>query len=268
MLAQLGEDYPSAFETGQLFSKVFGITRQKLAVLRNEPADETKTEAFYALIQKRLTGYPLQYLVGEWDFYGRSFAVGEGVLVPRGDTETLVDAVLLQEKGRLNCCVADLCSGSGCIACTIALEMPSSKVYAVELSDEALPYLQQNVQQHKLKNVQIVHEDVAKFTPPQKLDLVVSNPPYLTADDMQHLQQEVSFEPSMALFAGEDGLNFYRQIAGRYFPFLHHKGSIFFEVGMGQHKDVAAILEQAGFGEVRYYKDVNDIPRVVTAVRP
>ncbi len=221
------------------------------------------------LAEKRSKGEPLQYLLGEWEFYGYSFKVGEGVLIPRPDTETLIEQVLeiCRREKLTSPKIADLCSGSGCIAVTLKKEMPSAEVCAVEISDKALNYLKENV---KLNNADIaviqgdvlnrqLQEDMGKF------DIIVSNPPYLTQEDMDTLQTEVTHEPPLALFGGSDGLDFYRRMTEIWKNSLLNGGWLCYEYGFGQHDDVKKILEDNRFENIMLCRDLGGIYRTAAA---
>ena len=213
-------------------------------------------------LKRRIVGEPLQYILGEWEFYGHDFVIGPGVLIPRQDTETLCDAVIKRYKGRKMLEGVDLCAGSGCIAVTLSLELNASFT-AIEKSDEAFDYLQKNNALHGYP-VQTVKAD-ALVCPPgfSDLDLIVCNPPYLTADDMKSLQKEVRFEPELALFGGKDGLYFYRALTETWKDSLKRGGGLFYEVGFGQADCVADILRQNGFENVQIQKDLCGVERVV-----
>ncbi len=222
---------------------------------------------------RRAEHYPLQYLLGGWEFYGLYIHVGEGVLIPRADTETLVDAVL--QHGRLpkKATLVDLCTGSGCIALALQSLLEEDTVYGIEKSDTALAYAQKNAAYHKLP----VHfragdvldaQTAVAFT---DVDVIVSNPPYLTDEDMQQLQKEVSFEPKMALEGGADGLYFYRKITALWKNSLKAGGMLAFEVGIHQAEAVREILRAYGFTGIGTMQDLCGIERVVygyTAVCP
>lgn len=222
-----------------------------------------------SLCEKRATGYPLQYLLGEWDFFGLTFAVGEGVLIPRADTETLVEEVLRLRKGAESTKIADLCSGSGCIPAAIANYLPGVSGYALEKSPEAMHYLKQNLQRHAPQICPysadvLLPETAAEYS---GLDIITSNPPYLTAEDMTMLQREVTFEPALALLGGEDGLQFYRTITAVWKDTLKKGGWLLFEVGIHQYADVENILCSHGFSEVSSVRDLAGIYRVVMGKR-
>lgn len=222
------------------------------------------------MIKKRSEGYPLQYILGEWEFYGLPFKVGEGVLIPRPDTETLVDTVLELCNGKKGLEIIDLCSGSGCIAVAIEKNTVDSEVYAVEISDCAFRYLEENIKLND-SNVKSVKADVLLSETTElfsNTDVIVSNPPYLTADDMKNLQKEVSFEPETALCGkSPDGLEFYRKISEIWGCSLKKGGIMAFEVGAGQAKDVEEIMLENRFSDIKTVCDLCGNERVVYGIR-
>ncbi len=252
-----------SFEAFEMLSHCTGLTRTQ-ALTGAVELNEEQIAAVDAVLQRRLLGEPLQYILGEWTFFGRPFAVGEGVLIPRADTETLVETAISAAKPMQNPKIADLCSGSGCIAVTLSLEL-GVQVDAYEKSELAFSYLLKNIEKNSA-NVNAIPYDVLQ-APQEKYDLIVSNPPYLTKEDMAHLQKEVSFEPEMALFGGDDGLDFYRAITNEWKNTLNENGWLFYEVGAGQADDVSAILAENGFADICTYKDLCGIIRVVGGKR-
>lgn len=215
------------------------------------------------IIAKRLTRYPLQYILGEWGFYKYSFKVGEGVLIPRSDTEILVETACKYLKTKQNSAVLDLCAGSGCIGLSIAKDFPDSKVTLVEKSEDALKYLSQNVEFLDIKNAKVIKGDIFQGDGTGCYDLIVSNPPYIPPCEMTIISPETEFEPKTALLGGEDGLKFYRAIIKKYKQFLKKGGMLAFEVGINEDKAVCELLENAGFKNITVTKDYNGINRVV-----
>ena len=212
-------------------------------------------------LELRLKHEPLQYILGEWEFYGLPFKVGSGVLIPRQDTETLVETVLpLIEKGKTR--VFDLCAGSGCIGITLA-KLGGAKVTFFEKSCEAIGYLEQNL---RLNNVDatVLQYDVLGQPYNGKADIIVSNPPYIKTVVLNSLDTEVKYEPSMALDGGEDGLDFYRHISTAWKPSLETGGYLAFEIGFDQGDAVQEIMRSAGFSDVTFKKDICGHDRVVT----
>lgn len=255
------------FDTMCIFQDVF---KEKNPLFKpNEKIDSSHIYKIYNDIEHRCEGKPLQYVLGKWDFWKYTFRVGEGVLIPRPDTETLIENVLdICGKNNLKSPkILDLCSGSGCIAITLDKEIPHSEVWAVEKYDKAFEYLEENI---KLNNsaVKVVKADVLLTETADKFkdfDIIVSNPPYLTAEEMQDLQKEVQAEPESALFGGTDGLDFYRSITGIWKSSLRTGGYICYEFGMNQHSTVADILKANNFININFTEDTGGIIRTVTA---
>ncbi|MCI5904101.1 MAG: peptide chain release factor N(5)-glutamine methyltransferase [Oscillospiraceae bacterium] len=275
-----GENPDFEFDSRCIFEDITGLSALDLALNREKEADGAAAEKALKLAKRRSEGYPLQYLLGEWEFYGLRFKVGEGVLIPRPDTEILVETVInhFSAKKQTDPEIADLCSGSGCIAIALQKSMPRSRVTAVELSAEAMPYLSANIQRNEAR-VQIIKGDVTdgrlldNFADPdspgdhRQIDCIVSNPPYLTAEEMSELQREVAFEPALALDGGADGLKFYRIISCLWKEVLKEGGLLAFEIGFEQGEAVSELLRQSGYGDVKVIKDLGGNDRVVTGIK-
>lgn len=214
---------------------------------------------------RRITGEPLQYLLGEWEFFGMPFYVGEGVLIPRQDTETLVEAVINTAMRYDSPKIIDLCSGSGCIACAIAANVKNAEVYALEKSERAIGYLNKNIELNRV-NVNVIEADVLNKSNSERycdFNIIICNPPYLTDDDMKSLQKEVSFEPEEALFGGNDGLYFYKEITRIWKDCLKSGGILAYEIGMGQENDVQKIMTDNNFINIKFIRDLPGMIRVV-----
>ncbi len=254
------EDY--VFESKQIIKHITGYTNAQILTKYTQPLTEFQQNNLTVIIKQRLIHYPLQYIIGRWNFFGREFFVGPGVLIPRADTETLIDVCLESLKGKETPTALDLCAGTGCIGITVKGEVPSAAVTLVEKYDEAISYLQKNIA-HNGVEVTLKQGDVLKGEGADGLyDLIVSNPPYINQEDIQRLQTEVTFEPKTALMGGADGLDFYRYIASEYKKHLKSDGVMAFEVGAGQADSVVEIMEQSGFS-ARTREDMNGIHRVV-----
>ena len=269
-LIALRDEESADFDTTCIFQDILG---EKFPMFSpKEPVPDNKAAEILSLARQRSEGYPLQYLLGQWEFWGCNFRIGEGVLIPRPDTETLVEHVLgiCHRKGLKKPKIADLCSGSGCIAVALKKEIPEAEVYAVELSEKALYYLRQNTELNDCGDIRIISGDVLKSETARRiseLDILVSNPPYLTTQDMNELMTEVRYEPESALFGGEDGLDFYRAITELWRASVKDGGYIAYELGLGQHEAVKAILETNGFGDVELQRDGAGIIRTVAALK-
>ncbi len=216
------------------------------------------------IIMKRQARYPLQYILGEWSFYGRTFKVGDGVLIPRADTEIVVETAFELIKDIKKPRVLDLCAGSGAIGLTIALERPDSKVVLLEKYEPALEIAKLNKEFLSVKNAECVSGDVfSGDCADNKFDLIVSNPPYVSEEDMKTLQTEVKYEPESALCPGKDELLFYKEIVRNYKKSLNDKGAFCFEVGINEADSVRRILEMSQLNNVMCKKDYAGIDRVV-----
>lgn len=238
---------------------------QRLLLERGSVPEEWISSAD-SIIARRIKGEPLQYILGQWEFYGMPFYVGEGVLIPRADTETLAEYAIETAEKYTSPRVIDLCSGSGCVAVAAASRMKNARVCAAELSGKALSYLRRNAELNRV-DLEIIKGDVLKRETVlqfDKADIILCNPPYLTAEDMRNLQQEVRFEPETALYGGEDGLCFYREIACLWKDRLNPGGVLAFEIGRGQEADVEKILRKNGFENIELRKDLAGIIRVVS----
>lgn len=264
ILTEAGFEAP-AFEALCLTEKVFGFNRLALITKGEETvASEEKLAVLAELTEKRLNHEPLQYLLGKWSFMGIDLLVGEGVLVPRDDTEVVTSLCIDYLSCKESPNVIDLCAGSGAIS--LALEKYANcKVTAVELSDKAFSYLTQNI---KLNNSAVnalngdifeCHKDIAD----NSFDLIVSNPPYIKTADIASLQKEVQHEPAMALDGGESGLDFFRRIVPLWKSKLKAGGALAFELGEGQYDEVSRILANNGFGGITESIDFGGVQRAI-----
>lgn len=221
------------------------------------------------IIMKRLAdflwrlkcGEPLQYIIGKWDFYESEFYVGKGVLIPRPETEELVDLAINYAIKIDNPVIIDLCSGSGCIGISIAKTNKNSVVYCIEKSTAAFEYLKKNAT--GIENVHCILGDINNDFELPKADIIISNPPYIKSDDMKSLQKEVQQEPSMALDGGVDGLDFYRIINDRWYDKIKDNGRLMLEIGDDQGESIKTVLTQ--FDNIEVRKDMSGNDRMVIA---
>lgn len=210
------------------------------------------------------SGEPLQYVIGKWDFYESEFYVGEGVLIPRPETEELVEKAVDIIKGVDKPVIVDLCSGSGCIGISLAKKIPNSTVYCIEKSKEAFRYLIKNSEDSK--NIVAINADISeclKNLDIKKADLIVSNPPYIRSSELETLQDEVKAEPVMALDGGADGLDFYRIINDKWYSLIKDNGYLLLEIGNEQGKDIKEVL--SNFNKTEVIKDIYGNDRIVVA---
>lgn len=256
------EDF--GFEARVIMRHVTGFDNKKIMLNYNTPLSRFQIERLSEIVTARSTRYPLQYILGTWSFYGLDFKVGNGVLIPRADTETLVETALELIKDKKEPEVLDLCAGSGAVGISIAKSRADSRVLMLEKYEAAARYLKENIELNGIKNAEYLEGDVLKGDGGDRaFDLIVSNPPYIKSGDMPLLQAEVKYEPQTALDAGEDGLLFYRQIVKNYKKSLAKGGSMCFEVGFDQAGSVTRILSEAGFKNIKTVKDLSGNDRVV-----
>lgn len=256
----------ASFDASCLVENITGLSRTKIMLCDDDIADE-QAELVERAVLRRISGEPLQYILGEWDFFGRTFEVGEGVLVPRPETELLVELALEKLRNVRYPVVFDLCAGSGCVGLTIAAERPDAHVWLFEKYDEAFHYLKRNIKKLGLTNVQAVQHDISlgcddkiSETP----DLIVSNPPYLRTDELGGLSTEVMHEPATALDGGKDGVDFYRIIASRWLPNVNKHGGIIFECDPSQTLKIADMLMPYAM-RVKIVTDIFGLQRAVYA---
>ena len=237
------------FDAYQLILSLFDGSKTEYALHSSDNVDDNFAVGFMKLIDRRCSGEPLQYILGKWDFYESSFYVGKGVLIPRPETEELVEyCIELVNKNSFSV-VYDLCTGSGCIGLSIAKACPGVKCYLFELYDDALAYAYKNLEASGLTNVEIIKHNVllpfeGDIPAP---DIIVSNPPYIETYEISSLQKEVLLEPLSALDGGDDGLDFYRVFYEKWSDRLKANGYFAFECAENQTEKISLI---AGNGYV------------------
>lgn len=268
LLQASGCDSPS-FDAGCLFRKAFGADRQRRIMDSDREADPEKTAAYLAMSRERAGGRPLQYILGKWPFFGLTLSVGEGVLCPREETELLVREAARLLRGRGQPRILDLCSGSGAVALGLGSLFPDARVTAAEKYDGAFSYLQKNIAETGLRNVEAVRLDVFSADAAGRfsgLDAVVCNPPYVRTGEIPELQREVRREPREALDGGGDGLLFYRALARLWLPRLKPGGIAAAEIGEGEASAVCGLFGTA-LGDLRVLRDFAGFERVVSGSR-
>lgn len=260
----------AGFLARNLLCHASGKSQESVLSNREQYAAEDTCRAMEASVQRILEGEPLAYVLGEWEFYGLKLQVDKDVLIPRDDTCAVTELAIRQglflpQDPR----ILDLCTGSGCIGLAIATRVKDARITLADLSKEALTVAKNNVNALKLSaRVSCVQVDARKAAPAflGKFDMIVSNPPYVTKAEMETLPDSVrNFEPHMALCGGEDGLDFYRSIAGNYRETLKPGGLLCLEFGMGQGDAVCRILRENGFLILERTKDYNGRERAVLA---
>lgn len=252
-----------------LLGHVTGYSEAQLLARGDEILPAALAQSFRRLIRRRCHGEPAAYLLRRREFYGRDFFVDDRVLIPRPETEHLVEAVLGIDGLPPNPLLLDLGTGSGCLAVTLALEVPTARVLATDLSPAALVVARRNARIHQVEDrVSFLAADLWTPILPSTIDIVVSNPPYVAKADASSLPRDVrDFEPHLALFADEDGLAVYRRLfedaAG-----LAQGARILVEIGLGQLESLRALAEATGWQVIREIEDYGGIPRTVAFARP
>ncbi len=216
-------------------------------------------------ITRRINNEPIQYILGSSEFYGRSFIVNKNVLIPRPETEILIDISIEELKNVNNPLILDVGTGSGCIAITIALEIPSSTIIAIDIDERAISVAKNNREKHEVKNIEFVVTDIFHEKINKKADMLISNPPYIAKEKVSGLMREVKdYEPLIALTDNNDGLKFYRRFAEIMSSILKDNGMAIMEVGIEDHPDrVEEIFREYGFNDIRTELDLNKDKRAL-----
>lgn len=252
-------------EAQEIVCHVLKIDKIQLYIENPEITSE-QANTIKSFIERRLKKEPLQYILGECYFYNIKIKVGPGVLIPRPETEILVEKViekkeLITNRGNR---ILDLCTGSGCIALAIGKNAPEFQIFGIDISEKAVKYATANKALNNIKNVTFLVGDMFNPFKEKIFACITANPPYVKTDDISKLQPEIkNYEPLEALNGGEDGLNFYRKIIENAGKYLLNSGLIFLEIGQGQAKAVQDIALMEGFDVIEVVKDFAGIDRVM-----
>ena len=258
-------------EASYILENACSLNRTQLIFCYGDEISQDAYEKAFSMADRRLSSEPIQYILGLWDFMGFSFEIGEGVLIPRPETEILVEKVLERIKSINEPVIFDLCSGSGCIGLSIKKIRTDAKVFLVEKSDDALFYLKNNCRKlcGELNDTTVIQGDILQFESFDGLphaDVIVSNPPYIRSNEIPGLQSEVLREPHLALDGGEDGLIFYRVLVNKWSKKLKSEGFMAFECGENQANDICDLFAKINFDK-EIINDYNNIQRIVTGRR-
>lgn len=287
LLVEAGvEEEEAALEVRLLLQESFSLNTADYLLRKQKPLckagiEQTeilqKLHSFYENFEKRRRRIPLAQILGRQSFYGLDFFVNEDVLIPRADTECLVDLVLEDyaelaktEKGNsLPLRILDLCTGSGCIGIAVAKHLPYQELLLVDLSEKALAVAKKNAEKHLGENVTLLQSDLLTEVHEKRFSLLLSNPPYIVSRVIPGLEREVSeYEPKMALDGGEDGLLFYRRIAREAKKVLLPGARLYLEIGYDQGESVKDIFQKEGYEEVEVFPDLSGNHRVVRGIFP
>lgn len=252
-------------ESRSIIEMVTGFDSMGQILNSKKEVSQKQEKEIFEILEKRQNGYPLQYILGKWSFMGNDYYVGEGVLIPRDDTEVVVNSVIPYLRNIDNPKIIDLCSGSGIIPITLKKLFPNSQVHALELSKKAIVYLEKNIKFHNCDidlhkgDLNLLYKDFDDGY----FDLIISNPPYIKKEDMMTLQEEVKSEPTMALEGGESGLDFYHAIVSKWSSKLKNGGMLSFELGENQFDDVKMMMKQKSFENIKGFLDLGNIVRAI-----
>ena len=269
-LSQIESQQTASLIARDLICTFSGETPEQMLSSLEYGADPAVVSKVEDGVRRLLNDEPLAYILGEWEFYGLKLTVTPDVLIPRDDTcavaELAINRTLFLEKDPR---ILDLCCGSGCIGLAIASRVKDARVTLADISKEALAVAKKNIAQNKLGGRMSIFQVDARKKAPNflgKFDMIVSNPPYITGEEMKQLPRSVdAFEPHLALYGGEDGLDFYRAILANFTPALKPGGCVCFEFGMGQGDAVCRLLEENDYTVLERKRDYNDRERAVLA---
>ncbi len=264
MLRAAGVNEPRR-ESGSLLAHAIGRDRTFVVTHADEPLEAAVVESFRKLIERRAAGEPLQYLTGHQEFFKLDFEVTPDVLIPRPETEFLVEIALEFLKGNLDPFIADIGTGSGCVAVSLLHELPDAHAIATDISAAALCVAQRNADRHGVTDrLTVIESDCfAKVNADRSFSLIAANPPYIRDDEMGTLQREVGYEPRRALAGGPDGLDIVRRLLRDAAPFLESGGHFVFEIGYGQNALVEQLINREVWELTEMRPDLQGIARTV-----
>lgn len=246
-------------ESRILVSHAICVTEEYLFLHPEQELSHKELAILEILVKRRMNFEPIAYIVGKKEFYGRDFYVNKDVLIPRADSEVLIDAVCAAQK-KLNPKVLELGTGSGCLIITLMLELSLSTAFAVDIRMEALEVAKKNAQLHNV-NIEFLVSDWFDAIVYQEFDIIISNPPYIDKSSDKIAKETSLYEPSTALFARDEGLQCYKSIASNIGKYLSKDGEVYLEIGYDQESSVTRIYEMSGFSLVEKYLDINGITR-------
>ena len=250
-----------------LLSEILKCKRLELYLSFDKPLAENEVQIYRESIRKRGLRIPLQYIIGNVEFYGLKIIVNEHVLIPRPETELLVEKIINESDKSANLKILDIGSGSGNISLSIAKNLPNSKVVAIDISEGALEVASQNAKLNLLQDrveFKIFNIMCDELNSLGKFDLIVSNPPYVSENDYENLEPELkNYEPKIALTDNSDGISFYKHIIEASDQLLRKPGKMYFELGMDQSKQVKIFFEQKKFSNIEVIKDYSGIDRII-----
>ena len=251
-----------------LLAEILKCKRLELYLSFDKPLAENEVQIYREAIRKRGLRIPLQYIVGNVEFYGLKLIVNENVLIPRPETELLVEKIINESDKSASLKILDIGVGSGNISLSILKNLPNTNVVAIDISESALEVAKQNAELNSLQDrIELKHFDIMKddLNSLGKFDLIVSNPPYVSVNDFESLEPELKVhEPRIALTDNSNGISFYKSIIEASDQILNRPGKIYFELGMGQSMEVKNLFDQKGFSNITITKDYSGIDRIIS----
>lgn len=252
------------YETREILSFTLGKSKEWIMSNIDYEIEELMHKKFLDLASKRIEGVPIQYILGEAYFMGLKFIVNNDVLIPRADTEILVYKIIELANELNEIKLLDLCTGSGCISISLAKNLSNAKIFASDISQNALLVAKENSKINET-NITFIESNLFENIKESNFDIIVSNPPYITGEEMKNLEKDVLNEPHLALYGGEDGLKFYREISENVLNYLKTNGILAFEIGYNQAEAVSSILTSLNYKDIEVIKDYSGNDRVVIA---
>mgnify|MGYP004509491979 CR=1 FL=1 len=242
-------------------------SKEYLMIYDTKEITSIERDKYIRNVKRLIAGEPLQYITGKQEFMKLNFLVTKDVLIPRADTEILVEEVIKIAENKTNPVILDMCTGSGAIAVSLAKYVKNVKVYAIDISEKALEIAKKNAEFNGVKNnIKFIESNLFDKVKDKKFDIIVSNPPYIETDTIKKLTKDVQNEPKIALDGGKDGLDFYRKIADNGYKFLNRQGYICLEIGYNQRIAVRKIMEnKKRYVNIKCLKDLCGNDRVITA---
>ncbi|MFA7074353.1 MAG: peptide chain release factor N(5)-glutamine methyltransferase [Endomicrobiaceae bacterium] len=251
-------------DTEILLSSILNIKRSSLFTIRSSPITEKQLRLYKSYLKRRIKREPVAYILGESEFMGLNFKITTDVLIPRQETELLVEEANRQIKHNNYRDILDICTGSGCIAVSVAYENKNISVTASDISKEALNVALYNAKLNNVNSkIEFLISNMFNSIKDKKFDIIISNPPYITRDEFKTLEKELFFEPEKALIAEEDGISFYREIAEKGKKYLNDNGKIILELNSNISKKIVELFEMQKFKKIKIIKDYANLDRIL-----
>lgn len=249
-----------------LIEYVFNIKKEKIVIFYENELNENKVEVYKALLNKIVSGKPIQYITNQQEFMKLNFYVDENVLIPQPDTEILVEEIINMYEGK-KCKILDLCTGSGAIAIALAKYMENAEVVASDISMKAIQIAKLNAEKNLVhKKIKFIESDMFNMINENDFDIIVSNPPYIKTEVINNLEKQVKSEPTIALDGGADGLKFYKIIINNAYKYINNNGNLFLEIGYDQKNQVIELLKKySQYNNIYCKKDLGGNDRAIVA---